>query len=256
MILLRAVVLTCFAMLVGCGPIIIAYPPPTMLPGTLDAPGPGEVDIAAGASAFVAEGVAGNFYGGTALGAVDVGLGKGFDLSVTASQHLQGPTAGVTVARTFIDQPHFELAATAGLAGSSVDEDTTVQEDVLDENGDPVLDEYGEPVTEERTVEYAYLTVAPSLGARVVLRASEQVAFPIALRASHSWVVATKGLSGDMPRLLWTELMAGVVWRPVRAFGVGLGAGWYGVGNEHGYTVWPLPIVNASVDVRFGGRRE
>lgn len=79
-------------LLTGCGPTIIAYPPPTMLPGTLDAPEPGKVDLAVGTSVWAGDGGAAlNFWGGGMLGAAAFGLPENVDLSLTASRTLQGP---------------------------------------------------------------------------------------------------------------------------------------------------------------------
>jgi hypothetical protein len=236
-------------LLTGCGPTIIAYPPPTMLPGTLDAPEPGKVDLAVGTSVWAGDGGAAlNFWGGGMLGAAAFGLPENVDLSLTASRTLQGPTFGLQGGWDAFDTDKLDIAPIVALGFSSNHDAGTVTQKETDEEG---------VVTEvEESWDFTYFTVAPGLGARLVYRPTPWLSVPVLLRGSHSWAIAGRGVGqAAMPEATWLEAQLGAVVRPVPAFGIGVGAGMYTlIGEDGAAVVWPYPHLNASLDVQFGGK--
>lgn len=238
-------------LLTGCGPMIVAFPPPTMLPGTLDAPEPGQVGVAGGASLYVGPGGAvENFYGGGILGAASVGLPENVDVSFTGSRTILGPTLGLQGGWDIYDTEKLDLAPLVVL-GFTSDHDAGTKTVTT-------TDDSGQKVEEEVPFDITYVTLAPGLGGRMVYRPTRWLAFPVVLRGSHSWVLAGRGLEQeDMPEMTWFEAQVAVVVRPIPEVGVGLGVGDYAMLSENGALgVWPIPNLNASVDVRFGGKKK
>ncbi len=243
--------------LVGCGPIVIAYPPPAMLPGAIEPLGGGEIDLGVGASGLLlanTDSVApfANPLGGPLLVGGGVGLGHGVDVSVTASQHVQGPTGGLQVGLWLLDRPMVQAGPTLGVAGSLASGDFAFQVPVVGPDG-PVTDEDGEPVTTAIDRHYAYTTLAPSVGGRLVFRPVDHWSVPVAVRGSYSLAFAREGLDEwGMPRLAWIEGLAGVGWSPTDHFTLGVGTGLYVRSDmQTGLVTIPSLVVNASAHVRF-----
>ncbi|MDP2310719.1 MAG: hypothetical protein Q8P18_32175 [Pseudomonadota bacterium] len=241
--------------LAGCGPTIIAYPPPSMLPGAIEPLGGGEVDLGVGASALVwgsaaAHGAFFNELGGPLSFGGGVGLGHGVDVSIVASQHLQGPTGGLSAGLWLLDQPMLQAGPIIGIAGSLAEDTSVFTLPVVGPDG-PILTEDGEPLTTGIERDYAYTTIAPSVGGRLVWRPADQWSVPVMLRGSYSVSIARKGLEDwDMPRTAWIEGLAGIGWSPSDHFTLALGTGVLApVGADAPFT--PSVVVNASAHIRF-----
>jgi hypothetical protein len=248
-----AIALTTF--LVGCGPKIFAYPPPAMLPGSIEPLGGGEVDLGVGFNGIVSGEAAtygpffNNFGGPFNVGA-GVGLGHGVDVSIVGSRHLQGPTGGLTVGLWLLDEPTLQAGPIVGIAGSLADDTSMFTLPVHGADG-PVVDENGTPVTTTVQRHYAYATIAPSVGGRFVWRPSEHWSVPVALRGSYSVSMAGEGLGNwDMPRTTWIEGLAGVGWSPNDHFTLAFATGVLApVGPDAPFGA--SAVVSASAHVRF-----
>lgn len=243
-------------LLAGCGPTVIAYPPTSMLPGAIEPLGGGEVALGVGASGMVFDngngpGVFFNEFGGPLLVGGGVGLGHGVDVSITASQHMQGPTGGIVAGLWLLDTPRLQAGPLLGLSGSLASADAEFTVPVHDANG-PVLDEDGEPVTTGIERHYAYTSFAPSLGGRLVWRPADQWSVPVMVRGTYSMTFAREGLAGwDMPKNVWVEGLAGVGWSPTDHFTLAVATGGYIVAGPDAALPVPALLVNASAHIRF-----
>lgn len=240
--------------LVGCGPTIIAYPPPAMMPGAIEPLSGGEISLGGGASALLggpaaAYGTFFNEFGGPFAFGGGVGLGHGIDVSVVASQHLQGPTGGITAGLWLLDQPTLQAGPVLGIAGSLASDNDLFTLPVVGPDG-PVKNDNGEPVTTKLARDYAYTTIAPTLGGRMVWRPAKVWSVPVMVRASYSVAIAREGLDNwNMPRTTWLEGLAGVGWSPSDHFTLALGTGVLAAVGDRPFT--PSLVVNGSVHVRF-----
>jgi len=221
---------------VGCGPIVIAYPPPTpMMHGTEPLPA-GVAEVGAGATSLTITSPEGigwtpNFYGGTLLADLGLGLSEKLDLRLTGSSHLQGPTGGLEVGVRVLAGERWSLGFTTGLGGSLASGSFSETITAVDSAGNALHDDEGDPYQVVVTTEYAYLSAAPSLGFRGSYRPWPRLAFVGAGRVSYSVTWALEGIRTPMPRQLWMETWTGVVWGRPRGLVVGAGL--------H-YIPWPI----------------
>jgi hypothetical protein len=234
-------------LLAGCGPTVIAYPPPAALPGAVEPLDPRQIGVTLGPSAFLyadsnGPALMSDQLGGLLVGSFGVGIADGLDVAVTGSQTLQGPTGSVDVGMRIRETPAFYLGAVGGLAGSTARDTYTVE--VPTDPDDP------DAKVEHTSLPYSYATLAPHLGVRAVWQKYEQVHIPLLLRGSYSFAFAQEGLDDgyDMPHYAWVELSSGVVYAPARVFAVGLGTG---VRFNTGPTGWLTPNVLFSTSVTF-----
>ncbi len=236
MILRRPICVVSALFAFGCGPIVIAYPPPTpMMHGAEPIP-PGAVEVGAGATSLTitsSEGVGWtpNFYGGTLLADLGLGLSDLVDMRHTCSTHLQGTTGGLEVGVQAFAEDRWSLGFSAGLAGSLASGSYSETVTAVDASGNVLYDDEGDPYQVVVTTEYRYLSAAPSIGVRGSYRPWSRLAFVGASRASYSVTWALEGIRSEMPRQLWLESYTGVIWG--RPDGLVVGAGLH-------YIPWPI----------------
>jgi hypothetical protein len=236
----------------GCAPIVIAYPPPSPLAHTAEPLPAHTAEVGVGGTSLTITGANGigwvpNFYGGTLMAQAGWGLSDRFDVRLTGSTHLQGPTGGLQLGYQALVRERWSLGFTsafnASVARGSFSETVTA----VDAGGDVLYDENGDPYQETVTTEYGYTSFAPSTGLRASWRAWPRITFTGAARVSYSITRATSGLRQEMPRQLWIETWTGVTWG--RPSGVMVSAGFH-------YMPWPLGRVGPNPLLSIGYRAD
>lgn len=242
------------AMLVtGCAPLVVAWPPPSMLPTQVVPLAPAEVELGAGVSPLVVGTTGANGLQGSWGGQAGIGIGHDLSLSLNGSEHLLGPTGAATLWWWPVETDRIDAGAILGVGASWSKSSFTVEDPVVDDDGEPVVDEDGEPVTTDRTTDYSYASIAPAVGAQVAFKAGKVLSFPVLTRVSYSRTFAHSGVDGAR-WAAWAELAAGA--RVALGRYVALGAGpqalWL-VASGDGGTPAPLVSVVLSLEARLGG---
>lgn len=196
--------------LAGCGPIIIPYPPPASLPSSLARMEAGEIEAGLSTSAVPVGNTVGGPVGGLLESRWPVLLGAGaglgtIDLSITGGENFQqGPTLGVIATHWFNPGRPVEIAAAAGLGAAYADGTYRDADDVAHD--------------------FAYATLAPTLGGRIVGNLGGQFSLPAQARVSYSRVIPIDGVNEGIDAW-WYDLVGGLAWRPVRPLTVALAVG-------------------------------
>lgn len=207
--------------LAGCGPLLIPYPPPASLPSSLSRMEAGEIEAGLSSSAVTMGRGIGAPAGGMLEGKWPVLLGAGMglgaiDLSVTGGANLHdGPTLGAIATYWFNPGPPVEFAAVAGLGAAFVDDTYQDADDV--------------------SHDYAYASLAPTLGGRIVGDLGGQFSVPGQVRVSYSRVIPIENVKEGVD-MWWYDLVGGLAWRPVRPVIVALSVG--AQGTFDGPWVW------------------
>ncbi len=246
------VLAACAALGLGCGPIVIAYPPPSPIAHTVEPLPARTAEVGLGATSLTLLGADGvgwvpNFYGGTLMAQGGWGLTDRVDLRLTGSSHLQGPTGGLQVGYQALVRERWSLGFTTGLNGSLASGSYSETVTAVDASGNVLYDEHGRPYQQTVTTDYAYTSVAPSVGARTHWRPWDRVAFSGAARLSYSVTWARSGIRSEMPRQLWIETWTGVSWG--RPSGIVVSAGLH-------YMPWPLGRVGPNPMLSVGYRAD
>ncbi len=240
------------ALSVGCGPIVIAYPPPSPMGHSAEQLPAHTAEVGVGATTLTIVGLDGvgwvpNFYGGTLGVNGGWGINDRLDLRLTASSHLQGPTGGLQAGYAALVRERWTLGLTGGLSGSLASGSYSETVTAVDASGEVLYDADGNPYQTTVTTEYSYWSVAPSAGLRFAYRPWERLALTGAARVSYSLTRVREGIRSEMPRQLWVETWTGVSWG--RPTGVVVSAGVH-------YMPWPLGKVGPNPMLSIGYRAD
>lgn len=240
------------ALLLGCGPIVIAYPPPSPIAHAVTPLPAHTAEAGLGATSLTIVGADGvgwvpNFYGGTVMAGGGWGLGAGFDLRLTASTHLQGPTGGLQLGYQARVRERWSLGFTGGLSGSLARGSYSETITAVDAAGHVLYDDNGDAYQQSVTTDYSYITVAPSAGVRAAWQVWPRLAFTGAARGSYALTHARTGIRQEMPRQLWLETWTGISWG--RPSGMVVSAGFH-------YLPWPIGRVGPNPMISVGYRAD
>lgn len=237
--------------LLGCAPYIVAWPPPSALPGGQTEIGPHELELGFGGNAVI--GLATeqsilpsffpNYFSGPFIGQGRLGFDGGWDLTMGSSRHLLGPTTDVAVGRWFTLGPTLSVGPQIGVGGSYSEASYSTLEKV---------DASGNVVTPSVDVPYSYLSVAPIIAGRLDWHPSRIVSVPLLLRGSYSMVIPLQNAADR--RMFWLDLMPALRFNVTRGFGVGLGPGAHLV-FEAGQVPYAIFDAQLSIHGRFLTKR-
>ncbi len=216
----------------GCAFVVTAYPPPEPFPTAMDPMVQGEVEVGGGVRAHGAGGLSGAgprlaplmpgyTPGGGAQLFAGVGVADGVDIFASVGPDIDGSaySLGTSVRVWERDMLRLDLLAGSGMnwvAGEHTDEWTT-KEDV-DGDGDE------EKIDHTHWFTYAYLSFAPTLGARLTVTPHRRWEMPFSFRGSYAFTVPVYGLDNHpMQQDPWFEGASSVVWSPVDRLQIGVG---------------------------------
>jgi hypothetical protein len=208
-----------------------------------DAVPAGNVEVGLGASGGVS--LAGgelvpDFLGGALHGRAGVGLGEHWDLELAAAGLAGRPIGGLQVGWTPRPDAPFAYGITAGVGGSLFEGTYTRQ---VDQDGD------GEPDASVKE-DYAYATVAPSLGFRGVWRSRHGYGLPLIVRPSYSVAIDRDG-GGVERTAFWLDAATGLLIEPTGNLDIGFGPTFrLWVDPEQGDS---LPMYGVNVGISVGG---
>lgn len=211
----------------GCGPLVVPVPPPVPTATSMTAPGPGELALDAGVSGLVSLReleASVNIISGTFPVSLSYGLNERVQLSATWGFYSLLRTGGLDVGVNLYEGERSRLGLSLGLGASGRDGSYSVDEPVLDDDGNPTNDEQGNQLFTSVLVNYAYFGLAPAVGGRGELDLAPWLKGVAMLRTSYAMTFELYGLDDqNMPRTLFLETGVGLVARPVKGLEVGLG---------------------------------
>lgn len=226
-------------LLLGCAPLVVAWPPPSALPTQVAPLDAKEVEVGLGVTPTLSSDGLVNLFQGTFAGEAGVGLGEGLSLTLSGSKFLLGPSAGAELAWWRWQGDWRDAGLLLGLAGAWSEGRYTPD--------DPYDDDDEEPV------DYHYVSIAPSLGGQVAWKLGDRLSFPTRIRASYSRTLPNETVSSTT-WAVWTELGGGVRFQFTDhlAGGAGLQLTWLAL--KGAVLPQPLPSAALSVQGRFGGK--
>lgn len=234
--------------LAACGPMIVAWPPPASLPGGISEIDRGQGELGGGLSGMLMPteeqvSILPNWFGGTVVGQGRLGLGNGWDVGLDVSKHLLGPTAGLSGGKWFVVSPTLSVGPVFGVAGSSSTGSVGEQDRPREEDGSASL-------FATLPYDYAYLTVAPSIGGRLSWKPMDHFQVPVLLRVSGAAVIPTENVSWAR-KAMYVDLVSGVRLDYDR-FAFGIGPGFHASMEPNLF--WWYADLQLSAHVRLGHR--
>lgn len=225
--------------LLGCGPLVVAWPPPSALPTQVAPLDAREVEVGLGVTPAFGQLQGRNLFQGTIVGEAGVGLGRDLSLTLSGTRNWLGPAGAAELAWWPKRADRVDAGALFSLGGAW-------SEGTWTDQGDP--DAKGDEVD----LAYHYVSVAPGLGGQAAWHAGEYLSFPTRARVSYSRTIPNETLSSSR-WAVWTELGAGARVQATErlAFGAGVQLLW--IAPNGAFVATPFPSVAVSAQGRFGG---
>lgn len=225
----------------GCGPVVIAMPPPTMTATSLTQVDPGHLAVDAGFAPTLGSSSSGSGLGLSVSNiaslipvSVRYGVNDRLDLTATWGALANYRLGGLHLGYRLHQGDALRLGLTAGLGVLETHGTYTVEgEPVLDSEGNQVYDDEGNPVYgPDEVTDYGAIGLSPTLGLRTEWQFHPKYTMVAGLRASYGMIFSLYGGVFGVP-IIYAEPELGIVARPVEGLKVGLGAslGWPMIGT-------------------------